>query len=64
MKEASVSIDVQPTPNPNALKFILDCPVKREGNSTYKNPMDCGDNRFAVKLFTIRAWINSISLTA
>ncbi len=43
-----------PTPNPNALKFILNRQVKNEGYSTYKTPLECGDNRFAVKLFMIR----------
>ena len=47
-------IDIQPTPNPNAVKFILDKPVKREGNSTYKNPSECGENLFAANLFLIR----------
>lgn len=52
--EAPVIADVQPTPNPNALKFILNRPVKTEGNSTYKTPMECGENHFAAKLFTLR----------
>ena len=49
-----VNIDIQPTPNPNALKFVLDTPVKNEGNSSYKTPMECGDNDLAKTLFTIR----------
>ena len=52
--DTPVLIDIQPTPNPNALKFILDRPVKSEGNSTYKTPMECGENEFALKLFSIR----------
>ena len=51
---SGVCVHTEPTPNPNALKFILDRPVKREGSSTYKTPMECGDNLFAVKLFTVR----------
>ena len=50
----SIDIEIQPTPNPNALKFILDRPVKLEGNSTYRTPMQCGENRLALELFTIR----------
>lgn len=50
----SLDIEIQPTPNPNALKFILDRPVKNEGNSTYRTPMQCGENKLALELFTIR----------
>ena len=49
-----MEIDIQPTPNPNAFKFVLDRPVKNEGNSTYKNPSECGDNLFALNLFLVR----------
>lgn len=49
-----VSFHVQPTPNPNAIKLILDRPVKNEGNSTYKTPMECGENKLALEMFTIR----------
>lgn len=50
----SIDIEIQPTPNPNALKFVLDRPVKVEGNSTYRTPMQCGENLLALELFTIR----------
>ena len=46
--------DVQPTPNPNALKFVLDRPVKTEGYSTYRELLECGENRLAAALFSIR----------
>lgn len=49
-----VEIFIQPTPNPNALKFILDKPVKLEGNSTYRSPVECGENLLAYELFKIR----------
>jgi Fe-S cluster biogenesis protein NfuA len=49
-----IDIDIQPTPNPNALKFILSVPVKNVGNSTYKTPSECGDNLLALELFKIR----------
>ncbi|MDC1173978.1 NifU family protein [Bacteriovoracaceae bacterium] len=52
--EQKISVFIQPTPNPNALKFIADKQVKKEGNSTYKSPMDCGENELAMKLFEIR----------
>jgi Fe-S cluster biogenesis protein NfuA len=50
----SLNIDIQPTPNPNALKFILDQAVKNEGKSTYKKPSDAVNNPMASALFTIR----------
>ena len=49
-----LDIDIQPTPNPNALKFILNIPVKNEGNSTYKSPSECGENNLALELFKVR----------
>lgn len=49
-----IDIDIQPTPNPNALKFILNYPVKSEGNSTYKSPTECGENKLALELFKVR----------
>ena len=48
------NVFIQPTPNPNALKFILDKPVKLEGSSTYRSPMDCGENKMAYELFRVR----------
>lgn len=49
-----LDIDIQPTPNPNALKFIMNIPVKMEGNSTYKSPSECGENQLALELFKVR----------
>ena len=49
-----LDIDIQPTPNPNALKFIINLPVKLEGNSTYKSPSECQDNHLALELFKVR----------
>ena len=49
-----LDIDIQPTPNPNALKFIINMPVKIEGNSTYKSPSECQDNQLALELFKVR----------
>ncbi len=46
-------INVQSTPNPNALKFILNRPVKTEGKATYKNPEDCHANPLARHLFSV-----------
>lgn len=49
-----LDVDIQPTPNPNALKFILNMPVKNNGNSTYKSPSECGENHLALELFKVR----------
>ncbi len=52
--EFFLDVDIQPTPNPNALKFILNLPVKNQGNSTYKSPSECADNHLALELFKVR----------
>jgi len=52
--DTETNVFIQPTPNPNALKFILDKPVKLEGSSTYRSPMDCGENKMAYELFRVR----------
>ncbi len=44
---------IQSTPNPNALKFVLNVPVKLEGKVTYKNADQCKDNPLAKALFTV-----------
>lgn len=49
-----VEIVVQPTPNPNALKFILNQEVKHEGKATFKSAMDCKDVPLAQALFDLR----------
>lgn len=50
----NIEIIIAPTPNPNALKFILDRPVKDEGNSSYKTPIECAENKLASELFCVR----------
>lgn len=44
---------IQSTPNPNALKFVLNRSVKAEGKATYKNPEECHTNPLARILFSI-----------
>ena len=48
-----IKIMIQSTPNPNALKFVLNVPVKTEGKVTYKNAEQCQDNPLAAALFTV-----------
>ena len=65
----NIGISIQPTPNPNALKFILSESVKKEGYSTYRSPQECQHNPLAFALFTIRGvdqvhfFENSITIT-
>ena len=47
-------IKTQPTPNPNALKFILDKEVKTEGKTSFKNPNQAKDVPLAAALFDLR----------
>ena len=48
-----VKMLIQSTPNPNALKFVLNVPVKLEGNVTYRSAADCGSNTLAAMLFSV-----------
>ncbi len=48
-----IKMMIQSTPNPNALKFVLNLPVKTEGKATYKNAADCGHNPLAKAIFTV-----------
>jgi Fe-S cluster biogenesis protein NfuA len=49
-----MEITIQPTPNPNALKFILDKDVKTDGKVSFKTPQDCKDIPLAAALFDLR----------
>ncbi len=46
-------IMIQGTPNPNALKFVVNTPVKTSGNITYRNAEECHKNPLARKIFSI-----------
>jgi Fe-S cluster biogenesis protein NfuA len=50
----ALDIIVQPTPNPNALKFILDKDVKTEGKAAFKSAADCQGVPLAEALFDLR----------
>ncbi len=45
---------IQPTPNPNALKFIVDREVLHEGKATFKSVKDCESVPLAEALFDLR----------
>jgi Fe-S cluster biogenesis protein NfuA len=44
---------IQSTPNPNALKFVVNTPVKNEGNFTYKTAAQSEDNPLAKAIFEL-----------
>jgi Fe-S cluster biogenesis protein NfuA len=47
-------IEIEPTPNPNALKFICQQNVRGEGKVSFKDPMECHDIPLARALFDLR----------
>lgn len=49
-----MDIQIQPTPNPNALKFILSTDVRSEGKTSFKNPNQAKDVPLAASLFDLR----------
>jgi len=51
---------IQSTPNPNALKFVLNVPVKTEGNVTYKSAEECIENALGKAVFETSENINEI----
>lgn len=42
-----------PTPNPFALKFVLNAPFKEEGKATFNSPAECEDMPLVRDLFAI-----------
>lgn len=49
-----MNITIQPTPNPNALKFITDKNVRNDGKASFKNPMQAKTVPLAAALFDLR----------
>lgn len=48
------NIQTQPTPNPNALKFILHTDVKSDGRTSFNNPKQAKEVPLAAALFDLR----------
>ncbi|MES2965090.1 MAG: NifU family protein [Bdellovibrionota bacterium] len=48
-----IMVRVQPTPNPNALKFVVNVPVKNEGKATFTRPSEAIGVRLAEDLFRV-----------
>ena len=49
----SIKVMIQPTPNPNARKFICSLDVKTEGKVTFKEPEECNHITLALSLFSL-----------
>lgn len=47
-------IDILPTPNPHALKFIVDIPIKSTGKATFADVSECQDIPLAKGLLEIK----------
>jgi len=45
--------DIQETPNPNAVKFILKEPVSHGTSHSFKSPDDIGDDKLARSIFDV-----------
>ncbi len=50
----SLEIQVAPTPNPNALKFMCNTDIKKDGKSSFKDPYRVHDIPLAKELFDLR----------
>ena len=48
-----VLVRPQPTPNPSALKFIVNHPLKREGKATINAPEEAPDQKLVESLFQV-----------
>jgi len=48
-----ILVRVQPTPNPNALKFVVNVPLKLEGKATFTRPSEAVGIRLAEDLFKV-----------
>jgi Fe-S cluster biogenesis protein NfuA len=53
MTTQDIMVRVLPTPNPNALKFITNRPVKTEGKATFTRPSEALGVRLAEDLFHV-----------
>jgi Fe-S cluster biogenesis protein NfuA len=48
-----ILVRIQPTPNPNALKFVTNVPLKTTGKATFTRPSEAMGVRLAEDLFAI-----------
>lgn len=50
---APVSVDIQPTPNPNALKFTLSVKVLAQGSKSYTSKEAAAESPLASRIFEL-----------
>jgi len=50
---AKVSVDIQPTPNPNALKFNLSVKVLEQGSKSYTSKEAAAESPIAKRIFEL-----------
>ncbi len=55
-----IRLMVQSTPNPNALKFVLNIPMRTDGNVTYKSADETEHNPLAKAIFDVDANISEV----
>ena len=55
-----IRLMIQSTPNPNALKFVLNIPVKSDGNYTYKAGANTEHNPLAQAIFDLNAAVQEV----
>ena len=53
MPNYDVLVRTQATPNPLAIKFIVNCPIKLEGKATFTDPEQAHGLRLAESLFSV-----------
>ena len=69
LKQEDIMVRAQPTPNPYALKFIVNLPIKREGKATFVTPLEAEGLPLIYNLFLIdgvkqvHVFQNTISVT-
>ena len=60
---AEVSIDVRATPNPNALKFVLDRPSTDGAPRSFRSPEDAAGDPLGARLMAVSG-VESVFMTA
>jgi hypothetical protein len=60
---SEIAIDVQPTPNPNAMKFTLDRPTTDGSPRSFRSVGEAGGDKLAAGLMAIEG-VASIFMTA
>ena len=50
---SEVLVRTLPTPNPNAIKFIVNCPIKMTGKATFEDPAQTKGLKLADDLFSV-----------